>query len=164
MSSVRRTLFVFALTTLLLGATSTAPANALANPAIEPLEQAEAAYQAGDYEQVIVLAQKELSQKEISPLTQVAAYRLLALSYTAQGNAAGAHEAADNLIRLYPSYAPSSADPAEFGSLIDESKQRYADGELVRKKKKGRVPQFVYNTIAVVVSAAVLYVGYESTQ
>lgn len=154
---------LFGLAMLLFGGVDTVAANALVERIdIDPLEEAQVAYQAGDYGHVVTLANKKLDQKNLSPLDQVAAFRLLALAHTAQGRTAEARKAADNLIRLYPTYEPVDDDPVAFGNLIEDSRQRYAEGKLARTKKKGGVPQFVYNTIAVVASVAVIYVGAKS--
>lgn len=162
-STLRRALFALTLSLALLSSANVSAASALrVDDGASPIVQAEAAYDAGDYTQAITLLEKHLRADDNSPTIQVAAYRLLGLSYLAAGDTAKAQTATDHLIRIFPSYEPAEKDTAEFAALVAESQRRFADGKLARTQKKGGIPQYIYSSLAVVTSAIVLFVGAQS--
>ena len=140
---------------LLLSVTaSSASAQALANYEDNRLRAANEAYESSRYGETVELTEEHL-EDDASTVERAQAYRLQGLALVAQGDEQRARNATDNLIRLYPAYETSAQDPPAFQQLVEESKSRYANGDLNRTQAKEDPMQKIYTTTAIVLSVAI---------
>lgn len=147
------TLFLFVLFIL--------PAQAALSPA-EPIDEAQAAYDAGDYERTIQIATDLAGDRDRSPLERVEALRLQGLSHIALGDEVAAQTSVDEMIRIFPGYTQKVGDTDTFNALVADAQERHAAGELKRQPQESEGSGFmqkVYTGIAIVGSAAVLVIG-----
>ncbi|MGI9174603.1 MAG: hypothetical protein ACR2GR_04735 [Rhodothermales bacterium] len=120
----------------------------------DELTQAREAYDAGRYNETIKLANLRLNANHVSAIDRVEIYRLQGLAYNAQGKQRKARRAVNNLVMVYPQYAPQTTDPQAFKTMVLEAQERHAQGTLTRKK--GRAAQYIYTAVGVAMSAVVL--------
>lgn len=153
-STIRKVIAFCAVGMLAAGAVAPASAQLFDNYDDQRLVAANEAYEATRYDHTVELTDEHLNDRETSTVERAQAYRLQGLALVALGDEEKAVAAAENLVRVYPSYEASVEDPPAFNALVEDAQDRHERGELAYEPKEDPM-QIVYTSSAIVLSALI---------
>lgn len=126
------------------------------------IENAQQAYSIGKFDVAISSLEGCITSKSFKQDELIDAYKVIALSYIANEEIKNAIDATINLLKVNPSYTPSTVDPVEFQKLVLDVKVGLANQLISSVSKSNEDPLEAPATITVITAEQIQRRGYKS--